>query len=422
MNLRHILARRSRAGSAPKTLTASAALAGPIIASVLAMLGSGVAAASPAAGPGGYVRPPCATARPGEMRCFLAYRPQAQVNQAMGADRAARPVGVSPAAIRAAYKLRSPGSSRQTVAVSIALHTPGLARFLAVYRKHYGLPPCTVSSGCFRVVNQRGQTAPLPPSGVASGWDLEATLDVSMISVACPRCRILVVEANDPSAVSLAATERTAARLGAQVISNSYGTDEDGFALTVRKAYQRPGHTIVAASGDFGFTGPDFPADLATVTAVGGTTLTKAATTRRGWRERTWRDSSGAAGSACSAYIAKPSWQHDRHCLMRTIADVSAVAANIPIYNRDYGGWVTVAGTSAAAPLIAGVYGLAGNGAKIKPGHAYQHRMSFFDITTGSNSLFAPSAQACGNDYLCVAAKGYDAPTGLGTPDGTGGF
>jgi hypothetical protein len=28
----------------------------------------------------------------------------------------------------------------------------------------------------------------------------------------------------------------------------------------------------------------------------------------------------------------------------------------------------------------------------------------------------------CGYDYLCVAKPGYDAPTGLGTPDGTGAF
>ena len=28
----------------------------------------------------------------------------------------------------------------------------------------------------------------------------------------------------------------------------------------------------------------------------------------------------------------------------------------------------------------------------------------------------------CGYDLLCVAKKGYDGPTGLGTPDGTGAF
>jgi len=44
-----------------------------------------------------------------------------------------------------------------------------------------------------------------------------------------------------------------------------------------------------------------------------------------------------------------------------------------------------------------------------------------FDITTGTNDLFASGA-ACGRDYLCVAKNGYDAPTGLGTPDGTGAF
>ena len=217
-----------------------------------------------------------------------------------------------------------------------------------------------MASGCFRQVNQHGGTSPRRP-GVGTGWDLEATLDVSMISVACPRCHILVVEGNSPTSPDLAATERTAARLGAQVISNSYGDLENGFSLPFRKAYQPPGHTVVASSGDFGFTDAQFPADLPTVTAVGGTMLTRAHN-RRGWQERVWRQAFGAGGSGCSAWIAKPAWQHDTHCPGRTIADISAVASNIPIFNPVYGGWVTVAGTSASAPLIAGIYGLAGNG------------------------------------------------------------
>jgi hypothetical protein len=36
--------------------------------------------------------------------------------------------------------------------------------------------------------------------------------------------------------------------------------------------------------------------------------------------------------------------------------------------------------------------------------------------------VFAPPVQACGRDYLCTAKKGYDAPTGLGTPNGPGAF
>jgi subtilase family serine protease len=121
--------------------------------------------------------------------------------------------------------------------------------------------------------------------------------------------------------------------------------------------------------------------------------------------------------------VAKPGWQHDANCPMRTVADVSAAAANIPIFNADYGGWVTVEGTSAAAPLIAGVYGLAGNAARITPGYSYRHPAALFDVTTGNNDWFHRTGGAtCGFDYQCTAQKGYDAPTGLGTPDGTGAF
>ena len=49
--------------------------------------------------------------------------------------------------------------------------------------------------------------------------------------------------------------------------------------------------------------------------------------------------------------------------------------------------------------------------------YSYSHTSSLFDVTTGSN--FTPST-ACG--YLCTAEPGYDGPTGLGTPNGIGGF
>jgi hypothetical protein len=418
---------------AVSTVAVSTVAAGTVLAGSAAA-GGIVAGAAPAAAAqrpgrtgtprGGFIRPPCAVARARTEQCFLEYRPQTAVNRAISAGvtgRAARPRGWRPRAIRSAYKLHTRRRSRQTVAVSIAFNTPRLAHFLRIYRKRFGLPKCTAASGCFRKVNQRGKATPLPPSGVNTGWDLEATLDVSMISVACPHCRILVVEANDPGVVSLARTEDTAARLGAQVISNSYGQRENGFALAAAKAYHHPGHTIVVSSGDFGFTAANFPADLATVTSVGGTTLARAAN-RRGWRERVWNSLGGAGGSGCSAYVSKPSWQRDSHCSMRTVADVSALATDVPVYNKTYGGWVTVAGTSISAPLIAGIYGLAGNGARVGAGRLYRHASSFFDITRGNNSVFGPAAQACGNDYLCVAKRGYDAPTGLGAPDGAGAF
>jgi hypothetical protein len=384
-------------------------------------------AARPAPEPGAGLRPACPQARAGYFACFVMYRPQARANRAIAAGiagRASRPAGLTPEQIQAAYRLPVSRHSHQTVAVSIAFDTPHLAKYLATYRQYFGLSPCTVKSGCLRKVNQHGNSNPkrLPPSGAGSGWDLEATLDVSMISVACPHCKIVVVEAKDPSLANLARTDDTAAALGAQVISNSYGTRENGFALAFSRAYHHPGHTIVVASGDLGYAAANFPADLPTVTAAGGTMLARAPN-NRGWQERVWFDPlNGAGGSGCSAYIAKPAWQHDRHCPGRTVADVAAVAANIPIYNKDYGGWVTVGGTSVAAPLIAGIYGLAGNASTIRHGYAYTHRRDLFDITRGANALIVPSRLACGNDYLCVARKGYDAPTGLGTPNGLGAF
>jgi subtilase family serine protease len=361
---------------------------------------------------------------PGTASCFALYQPQTSVNRAIArglAGRVARPQGLTPKEIESAYRLPVSRQSHQTVAVSIAYNTPHLAYYLRVYRNYFGLPPCTVKSGCFRVVNQDGGSKNLPPSGRLSGWDLEVTLDVSMISVACPHCHILVVEANNANLGPLGKTERTAARLGAQVISNSYGQPENGLAMTYAHYYRPKHHTVVVASGDNGFTTANFPANLATVTAVGGTELARS-NDPRGWREKVWNNSIGAGSSGCSAYVPRPSWQHRVQCPGRTIADVAAVAWNVPIYNKAWGGWITVGGTSVAAPLIAGIYGLAGNGDKVTTKTLYQHPRSFYHIGTGNNAWGLSPKLRCGDDYLCVATPGYNAPTGLGTPHGISAF
>jgi subtilase family serine protease len=350
------------------------------------------------------------------------FAPQAAAVAAEARGAVAVPSGWGPRAIASAYKLPVTRNPHQTVAVVEAYSTPGLAADLAVYRRQYGLPPCGTAGGCLRVVNQDGKASPLPASGVPYGWDVETMLDVSMVSAACPRCKILVVQARSDSIANLATAEDTAARLGAQVISNSYGNTESGFYQPYARAYDHRGHVIVVSSGDTGFTAASFPASLATVTAAGGTQLSKARN-GRGWAEQVWNNPFGAGGSGCSAYAAKPPWQHDPHCAMRTVADVAAVAWNLAVYDHSQGGWLTLGGTSASAPIIAGVYGLAGNAATIAPGYEYSHARSLFDITTGNNDWWNNSTGAtCGFDYLCTARKGYDAPTGLGTPDGTGAF
>ena len=51
----------------------------------------------------------------------------------------------------------------------------------------------------------------------------------------------------------------------------------------------------------------------------------------------------------------------------------------------------------------------------VKGSYPYSHTGSLFDVTSGSNG-------SCGGSYLCTAKAGYDGPTGLGTPNGIGGF
>jgi subtilase family serine protease len=398
-----------------------------------------LAAAVPGAATAGTLPTPaaraaCPVARPGQVRCLTLYAPQTAVNRAIAKkaagirvpDRSTTPKGWGAKSIEAAYQLPVTKGAGQTIGIVDAFSTPDLASDLGVYRKEYGLPPCTTASGCLRIVNQEGKPSPLPRPDPL-GWGVEETLDVSMVSAACPRCKIIVVEGKTPSFRNLALAEDTAVRLGANVVSNSYDARESGFTQVYAKYYNQPGHVIVASSGDYGYTAALFPANLASVTAAGGTKLSQAKNAR-GWTEQVWNNGLGASGSGCSAYVAKPSWQHDPHCPGRTVGDVAAVATNIPIYDSSVskrlgGPWLTVSGTSASSPLIAAVYGLAGNAATVKPGYEYAHASALFDITKGNNDWFNRAHGASrGYDYLCVAKKGYDGPTGLGTPDGAGAF
>ncbi|HEY1641321.1 MAG TPA: S8 family serine peptidase [Streptosporangiaceae bacterium] len=403
------------AARAARTADPSAALARATMAST--------AVVPAASGHSSQLRAACPAARAGHMRCYSLYRPQYAVNQALRHAARTSPSGWGAKTLERAYRLPVSRASHQTIAVSIAYRTPKLARYLKIYREHYGLPPCGTASGCLRIVNQHGKAKPAAPDGTGSGWDLEVTLDVSMISAACPHCKILVVEAASTGDKDLAQTDTTAARMGAAVISNSYGQRENGLAMKFRHDYVHHGHMTVVSSGDGGYDAANFPASLAGVTAVGGTQMRRAHNAR-GFTEQVWNDPDlfAAGSSGCSAYVGKPSWQHDGHCPGRTVADVSAIAADVPVFNATYGGWITVAGTSAAAPFVSGVYGLAGNARQLTPRHLYTHRGDFFDVTRGNNTLIATPEGACGRDYLCVARKGYDAPTGLGTPDGLGGF
>ncbi|HVN49886.1 MAG TPA: hypothetical protein VMT43_00560 [Acidimicrobiales bacterium] len=325
--------------------------------------------------------------------------------------------GYDPAYLQSAYDVPASRGTGQTVAVVDAFNDPNAEADLAAYRSFYGLPACTSGTGCFKKINQSGGTTPLPTSDV--GWSEEISLDLDMVSAICPNCKILLVEASSTSITDLGTAVNTAVAQGANLVSNSYGGSEfSGEASVANSYYNHPGVAITVSSGDSGY-GVEFPAAAATVTAVGGTSLKQ--TTNTGTRSATERVWSGA-GSGCSAYIAKPTWQTDAGCTRRSVADVSAVAdPNTGVWVYDtYGTGFTQAifgGTSASAPIVGAMYALAQNPSSTDTlaSYPYGARTALNDITRGKNGTCTPS-------YLCKGVAGYDGPTGLGTPNGTPAF
>jgi subtilase family serine protease len=348
------------------------------------------------------IKPVCSAVPVGYARCFSLVRGQALPFQN-------GPTGYGPSDLQSAYKLPSSTAGvGQTVAIVDAFDDPTAESDLAQYRSFYGLPPCTTANGCFRKVDQTGGTLYPAPS---PDWDLEISLDLDMVTAVCPNCHILLVEATTNLDSDLYVAEDTAARLGANAISNSWGGDESSDETANDIHFNHPGVAITASSGDNGF-GVSYPAASPFLTAVGGTSLTRGGSTR-GWTETAW----DGAGSGCSAFETKPSWQTDSGCARRTVSDVSAVAdPNTGVAVLFAGLWFTVGGTSASSPIIASTYALAGNASGVNAGSfLYSHTGGLFDLVGGSNGTCSPA-------YLCTAVAGYDGPTGLGTPNGTSAF
>ena len=323
------------------------------------------------------------------------------------------PAGYGPSDLLSAYNLAAAAAQSggtQTVAIVDAFDDPNAEADLAVYRSQYGLSACTTANSCFRKVNQTGGTSYPSPD---TGWSQEISLDLDMVSAICPRCKILLVEASSNSFSDLSASVNEAATLGATQISNSYGNDyRSGQYPGSESYYNHPGIAVTASSGDYGY-GVSFPAASRYVTAVGGTSLTPDSSSR-GWSETAW----SGAGSGCSAYVTKPSWQTDSGCSMRTVTDVSAVAdpnTGVAVYDTyNESGWLVFGGTSVSSPIIASYYALIGPSAATNYGSfVYTHQNLFNDVTSGSNG-------SCGT-YLCQAQTGYDGPTGIGTPAGVPG-
>jgi Subtilase family len=314
------------------------------------------------------VRSVCAAPALGHAGCLaLRLAPQTQVGPAGRAGplyaAGQKPEPLTPAELRGAYNLPTepvPGSATQTIALVDAYNDPGAEADLEVYDHlpAIKLAECNAGDGCFRKVDQNGESAtegaggtPFPKSTTelkeretaceakqqaacvevedAVGWTVEISTDLDVAHSLCQSCHILLVEASSSSYADLEAAEGRAVKLGATEVSNSWGGSEPPFESP---AFEHPGTVITAAAGDDGYlnwteaaeaaaagksyyVGADYPASSPHVVAVGGTELTVTNTGARK-SETAWNEdpdpsggNEGAGGGGCSTQFAAPRWQ-----------------------------------------------------------------------------------------------------------------
>jgi subtilase family serine protease len=226
------------------------------------------------------------------------------------------------------------------------------------------------------------------------------------------------------------------------IISQSWGASEytlntaEGRAEVARwdaffQQAAQQNTTFLAASGDHGATDwanaaltrlapmrtTNFPASDPWVTAVGGTTLARGA---GAFGETAWSGS----GGGYSALFAAPSYQNASGSKGRGVPDVAAAAdraSGLGIYQL--GEWRVAPGTSASTPLWAALVAIANqmagrplgflNPALYALAHGAIASTDFYDLTSGNNSYTGLGVSVSGY----AAGRGWDAVTGLGTPN-----
>ncbi len=319
-----------------------------------------------------------------------------------------------PAAVAARYGFPTGLTGQGQVIALIELGGGYTASQQAAYFKAKGVK----RTGSLTAVPVGGATN---TPGDPNGADGEVQLDIQVAGSVAPAADIAVYfGANQGSGFLDAITAAIHdAQRSVSVISISWGGPESGWAAqdidAMDQAFQSAaslGIAVCAASGDSGaddgtsVKAVDFPASSPHVLGCGGTHLPASGA------ETAWNDGSagGATGGGYSAHFAKPSWQAGNSNARRGVPDVAGDADPQTGYNVSVDGTAeVVGGTSAVAPLWAGLLALTGQQAKRKLGLVnpalYADAGVLNDITSGNNNGYS-------------AAKGWDPVTGLGSPKG----
>jgi IPT/TIG domain/Divergent InlB B-repeat domain len=334
--------------------------------------------------------------------------------------------GLRPEDLHRVYELPHNAPDDQTIGIIEAYDDPTIENDLRVYDEEFGLPSCTQANGCFRKLNQYGDTFPLPATD--AGWSADTSLDVETAHAVCQNCDIVLVEAESNSYWALETAMEAAVAAGANEVSTSWG-DMDDYESP---RFDQPGVVITAGAGDWGYdnwedgdygTGANYPGSSPYVVSVGGTTLRPFQGSWAG--EEAWSHTGGGCGQEPAQHwqAQYANWGANGCAERRGVADIAADAdplSGVAIYDSTplspwFPGWATFGGTGLSSTIIAAAFGLAdGPGMVAHPARTIYQRGSsrnLHDIVNGSNY---PEA-ACYGSLTCKARHGWDGPTGLGT-------
>jgi kumamolisin len=346
-----------------------------------------------------------------------------------GSSNQPQPTSFSPAQVAALYQFPAGAGAGQTVAL-IELGGGFKKADLKTYFGKLGIAvPKVVAVSVDHAKNH--------PSGGANGPDGEVMLDIEVVGAVAPEANIVVyfapnTDAGFLDAITTAVHDTTHKP---SVVSISWGGPESSWTqqalTTFDEAFQSAaalGVTVIVASGDNGSSdgvqgggdAVDFPASSPHALAAGGTHIVAANGKITG--ESVWNDGAGggAGGGGVSAVFAAPAWQAGLRATrtggaasplaMRGVPDICGDADPESGYIVRVDGTDTViGGTSAVAPLWAGLIAII-NGVTGKPAGfvnpvLYKNPQAMNDVIEGNNGDFEATA-------------GWDAATGLGSPNG----
>jgi kumamolisin len=274
------------------------------------------------------------------------------------------------------------------------------------------------------------------PAGSPNSADGEVVLDIEVAGAVAPGAKIAVYFAPNTDqgfldAITTAIHDTTNAPT---IVSISWGGAESTWTQQSLTNYDAAladaatlGVTVMVAAGDDGSSDGetdgkahvDFPASSPHVLACGGTSVQASGTTISS--ETVWNDGAagGSTGGGVSDVFTLPAWQASAGVppsanagghVGRGVPDVAGDADPQTGYSVVVDGQSLVfGGTSAVAPLWAGLVALLNQHRGTTLGFVnpalYTHPTALHDITSGTNGAYS-------------ARTGWDACTGLGSPNG----